>query len=80
VNDVKHIIITNIQNFFSIGTERCFKKTINPRIILARVNRIPRERSGGIDSMPIFTAAHDDPQMRQITVKPSNTLRRSDIG
>ena len=79
MKDVVLIMSTSVQNFFSFGIARCFTKTINPRIKLAIVNRIARERSGGNDSRPIFTAAHDDPQMMQMMAKPSKTFSRCDI-
>lgn len=79
VKEVKHITKISCQNFLLVGISRFFVKTINPKIMPATAKRIVRERRGGKDSIAIFTAAQDDPQITQITTKPISNFRRNNI-
>jgi hypothetical protein len=70
VNDVLQRMNTSFQKFLSVGTPKRLTMMTSPRIILAMKNLIPSERNGGIVSRPSFTAAHDEPQRRQMTRNP----------
>ena len=70
MKDVPQIINTSFQKLLSFGMLIFFIMTIIPRRILAIEKRMARDRSGGIDSIPSFTAAHDDPHIKHVAIKP----------
>ncbi len=78
VNDVMQVMITRIQNDFSLGVSIRLMKIVAPSNILANKNLNATERIGGMVSNPTFTAAHDEPQIRQTLEYPRNIFKRKD--